>query len=109
MRKIYLSVLASALVVMLAAGPVLAKNVKFTLFKPATINGTQLEPGKYTLKINDSGEAAIYDGRKLLTTMRVEEKAKANTSNSVRFDAQRNVLEIRTKKSTLVFVGLAAD
>lgn len=106
MRRLFTSSIALALVLALTATPVLAKTDDFTLSQSGKINGTALEPGKYKLELNGDNEALIYRNKELVTKARVELKPLQNSraSGSVLFDAQGNVLEVRTKKQVVVFV-----
>lgn len=106
MRKLFTSSIALALVVALAATPLLAKTHDFTLRNGGKINGTALEPGKYKLELSGDSEALIYRGKELVTKAAVEVKPQTNgsSSGSVLLDAEGNILEVRTNKQIVVFV-----
>lgn len=106
MRKLFTSSIALALVLALAATPLLAKTHNFTLRNTGKINDTTLEPGKYKLELNGDSEALIYRGKELVTKAAVEVKPLTNSrsSGSVLLDAKGNILEVRTNKQVVVFV-----
>jgi len=106
MRKLFTSSIALALVLALAATPLLAKTHNFTLYQDGKINGTALEAGKYKLELNGDNEALIYRGKELVTKAPVEVKPRKNgsSSGSVLLDAKGNILEVRTKNQVVVFV-----
>ena len=106
MRKLFTLSIALALVLALAATPLLAKTHDFTLYANGKINGATLEPGKYKLELSGDNEALIYRGKELVTKARVEVKPLPSSGNSgsVLLDAKGNVLEVRTKKQVVVFV-----
>lgn len=105
MRRLFIGTMALALVATLAASPVLAKTHSFKLSREAKINGTQLDRGTYKLELNGNGEALIYRNKKLVTKAAVKVKPRMNGERyEVVFDTDGNILEVRTKEQTIVFV-----
>ena len=82
------------------------KMYSFTLgHSGGSINGTQLEAGKYKLELTDSGEAIVYKRGKRITSTPVEVKPlpKGSTRNSVTYKQDGTIKEVRLKKQVFVF------
>ncbi len=106
MRKTVTLLAVIALVGLVATSLVAAESHSFKLNREANINGTQLKPGLYKLKMNGDGEAVISrDGREVV-------KAKAeikpidggSTSGTVLVGANGELREIRLNGKVVVFV-----
>ncbi len=83
------------------------KMYSFTLVQSGSINGTQLEAGKYKLELTDSGEAIVYQRGERVTSTPVEVKPlpKGSTRNSVTYKQDGTIKEVRLKKQVFVFVS----
>lgn len=106
MRKTITLLAVIALVGLLATNLVAAESHSFKLLRDANLNGIQLKPGLYKLKMNGDGEAVITrDGREVV-------KAKAeikpieggSTSGTVLVGANGELREIRLNGKVVVFV-----
>ena len=106
MHRFLTATLVVALVAAVATSPVLAKTHTFKVRMPCSINGTQLEPGTYKLKLNANNEAEIYRGKDRVVTAKVEVKPLTNsrTRGSVLRGADGSISEIRLKRQVAVFV-----
>ncbi|MBI2956079.1 MAG: hypothetical protein HYY26_02080 [Acidobacteria bacterium] len=106
MRKLFTTAVLIALVAMAAASPLRAEAHKFELTRTASLNGIELSPGSYKLKLNGEGEALIYRGKELVVKSRVEVKplARGSASASVLQAADGSLREIRLNKKVVVFV-----
>ena len=108
MRKLFTAALATALVVTLVSGPVWTRSKwDFQLYHTHAINGTQLEPGSYQLRLNGGNEAEIYRNRKLVAKAAVEVRPLKNGAEDPRsiLAEHGTILEIRMKKEVVVFLA----
>ena len=105
MHKLITATFIIALAAAVTASPLLAKTFTFKVSQTCSINGTELEPGSYKLKLNDNNEAEIYRGKKKLVTAKVEVKPITNNRNrsSVLRTADGSISEIRFKDQVVVF------
>ena len=107
MRKHSLSVvtLLFAMALWFAVPASAMKMHSFTLVQSGSINGTQLEAGKYKLELTDSGEAIVYQRGERVTSTPVEVKPlpKGSTRNSVAYKQDGTIKEVRVKKQVFVF------
>ena len=108
MRKLYTAALAMVLVVTLVSGPAWAESKwDFQLYQTREINGTQLEPGSYQLRLNGGNEAEIYRNRKLVAKAAVEVRPLKNGGKDPRSILAEHgvILEIRMKEEVVVFLS----
>ncbi len=90
---------------LLLAAPVMGKEISFRLDDDLKLNGTDLQSGRYKLVINGDGTAEIFRGKQSVTTARVELKSLDGVlPNTVTYDRNLNLREIRTKEERVVFV-----
>lgn len=106
MHRFLATTLVVALAAAVTASPVLAKTPTFKVHVQCSINGTQLEPGTYRLKLNSSNEAEIYRGKDKVVTAKVEVKPLTDSRNrgSVLRAADGSISEIRLKGQVVIFV-----
>ena len=108
MRKLFTLSLATALVAMMAASPLLAKTHEFSLGQDSRLKGTELKAGTYKLELNGDTDAVIYNTQNKTLATRAEVRIKPLQSgqnrNSVVRDAEGNITEIRLSKEVVVFV-----
>lgn len=101
-------VLTAALVVLmgLAFSPLQAKDHTFKLMSPATLNGTDLEPGEYKLKLNGDNEAEIWRNGEKLATAKVELKLLNGVlPKTVLVSPEGELKQVRTKEQIVAFVS----
>ncbi len=81
------------------------KMYSFTLSHSGSINGTQLEAGKYKLELTDSGEAIVYQRGERITSTPVEVKPlpKFSTRHAVTFKQDGTIMQVTFKKQVVVF------
>lgn len=106
MRKLFTAAFATALVFTLVSGPVWAESKwDFRLNHTREINGTQLEPGSYQLRLNGGNEAEIYRNRKLVAKVPVEVRPLVRSSDAKSILTKSDVIiEIRMKKEVVIFL-----
>lgn len=106
MRGFFASTILAILLAAVVAAPTLAETYKFELNRESNINGVVLEAGRYKLEVNENGEAAVYNGKDLVTQARVELKPRPKhvQAGSVVTDRDGNLVELRTKKHVIVFL-----
>jgi hypothetical protein len=80
MKKVALGIATLALALASAA-----ESHRFTLYQPATVNGTELKPGDYKIEITDN-KAVIKQGKQSVeATVRLENSDEKFGNTSVRF------------------------
>jgi hypothetical protein len=103
MSRLPVAILCLTLVGTLTVLPLLGKTHKFQLMEKATLCGVELEPGYYTLKL-DEDLAGIYLGKRLLVTAKVRtEQMRGETPNSCRC-FQSALTEVRMATEKVVFL-----
>lgn len=108
MRRLFPYTIAIALAAVLAASPLLAKSVEFTLSQDSRVNNTELKAGTYKLELKSDSEAVIYNSHSkdpvAKASVTVKPLKGGSKQVSVVRDAEGNILEIRTKEQVVVFV-----
>ena len=104
MKKFFATALAVALIATLATGPVWAKSEKFTLVDTSSLNGVQLEPGRYKINLNGDDEAEIYRRGKLIMTARVAVHPLENEQPHSYAHSSGKITEIRLKNQKVIFL-----
>lgn len=96
--------LIAAFISLLLFSPALAKSHSFDLYQAATLNGVELVPGNYKLKLNEE-EAEIHRGGKMIVKAKVEVQplGEGVLPNTERIEGGK-LIEIRMKKQVVVFV-----
>lgn len=100
----------TAIVALLVAIPVQAKDIRFRLAMAATVDGVELKEGHYTLKLESEGnpqlQARIFHNGKLMAEALVQVRPRAEeTPNTVLQDGDGALRELRFKKQVVVFAA----
>jgi hypothetical protein len=91
------------LVLSLITVGVFAKSHRVEFLQKAVINGVEIEPGKYTMKMNGDNQVEFYSGKALVATAKAELQPIGDaTPNSVIHKADGTVTEIRLKNERVV-------
>jgi hypothetical protein len=86
-----------------------AKTYTVTLFQPAVVGGTELQPGEYKLDVQDTKVIVLKNGKQTAeSSVKVETSESKYSTTSVRYtngDGKYRVQEIRLggTKTKLVF------
>ena len=108
MRRLFTPAFALALVALVAASPLLAKSIEFTLSQDSRLNGIELKAGTYRMELIGESEAVIYNSHSKVPVAKAAvtvKPLKNGTSRvSVLRDADGNLLEVRSVKQVVVFV-----
>jgi hypothetical protein len=103
MKKLLGTVLF-ALAVLVVAAPAWAKTYRIGIFYPTTINGTHIKAGDYNLRLNDSGQATLYQDGKMITKLEAKQEARTDKGPVEVVQRKDGTLEqIRLKDTVLVF------
>ena len=108
MLKSFISFCLVGILATLMVSPLQAKDHRFRLSLVGVVDGVQLKPGLYTLKLESEGNpqprAKIFRNGKLLAEAPVQVRPRANeTSNTAMQSADGSLREIRLKKQVIVF------
>lgn len=109
-----LKALVAVAVVLMAVSAYAASSI--TLLQPATVNGKQLSPGEYNLKVSGSGanaEITFYKGKTAVASAKGKFEERPTTSRydgvvgSQNSDGTQTIKEVqfRDKKQVLVLEG----
>ena len=83
-----------------------AKDHRVEFPSKAVVNGTELEAGKYKLRLTSEDTAEFYSGKELLATSKVEIKPIGTaTPNSVSIKRDGRLVEIRLKNERIVLIA----
>ena len=105
MKRATLFAVIFLIATLIAPSALLAKTHRVEFLNTAVINGVELEPGKYKVEINGENMAEIYDGKELLTKVKVEiQPIGRSTPNSISQKADGTVTEIRLKDEKVVLI-----
>ena len=82
-----------------------AESHRIKIIKKASLDGVQLKPGVYRLRVNGTNEAEIYKGGKLLVAAKIEVAPLATaTPNSIAQTRTGELKEIRLKTERIVLI-----
>jgi hypothetical protein len=108
-EEIVRKMLYLVIVLVLSAGLVMASAVGKThrveFATKAIINGVELEPGQYRMKVDEADVAEFYSGRTLVAKAKVEiQPIGSAVPNSVSQRVDGQVVEIRLRSERVVLV-----
>ena len=105
MKKNLVTVSIVLLTLTLLISVAFSASHRVEILRAANVNGVELKPGNYQLKMADENTAEIYKGKRLVVTAKVELAPLGNaTPGSVSQGVDGNVREIRLKQEKVVFV-----
>ncbi len=104
--KRFLSLMVMVTLTFLLCGTWLAaKTHRIELAQQAKVNGVELRPGEYRIKVGPENEVEFYQGNKLVAKTKAEVKPlEKELPNSVSLK-EGNLVEIRLKKEKLVLIS----
>lgn len=105
MKKAILAVSILAIMVLITA-PALGSKYQVQTYNSYKINGVELEPGRYQIKIHPTESSAwIMDRGQPITQVNIEiSEVESEERNTVLVDSERNLLEYRSPSRTIVFL-----
>lgn len=86
------------------AVPAGAKNLDMTFSKPVVVNGVQLKPGDYTLKVTPNGQVAFVRHDRTVATAEgtVKPLPKGVDKDSIEVDGNNHIRQIRLNKTEVI-------
>jgi competence protein ComGC len=105
MNKLTVMLLVLILGLIVVPSAMYAKDHRIEFPSKAIVNGTELEAGKYKLRLTSEETAEFYSGKELVATSKVEiMPIGAATPNSVSIKRDGRLVEIRLEDERVVLI-----
>ena len=90
----------------LMSSPALGSKYQVQTYNSYKINGVELEPGRYQIKIHPTESSAwIMDRGQPITRVNIHiSEVESDERNTVLVDSERNLLEYRSPNRTITFL-----
>jgi len=106
MKKLTTLLFALVLGLVVLPSALNAKDHRVEFPSKAIVNGTELDAGRYKVRLISEDTAEFYSGKNLVATAKVEIKPIGNaTPNSISMKRDGRLVEIRLDNERVVLVG----